>query len=180
MLISSTVIAQSKVAFSRKYFSLNTGATYINDALLSNFSAIACLFNKVAGVCQIPEHSLGVNLDFAASFPFGTRWAFRPMIGYQLVAWHSSVFNVNDISNSYRHSVNANLLFDVYFNSAGPWYPYFSFGPGLRHTFKPMAVVGGGAHYHISEDLSLQLELKAASLVLFTNVEPRIGVAFLF
>jgi hypothetical protein len=179
-LTSVSEVQAGDPGFSRRFFGFNVVGAYVNDVFLNGtsslFSGISSTLGGAAGI--VPKNALGIGGSIEFSVPIGKRWAFRPVAGYQFIAWHSN--SVTPPQSPYNHSLSADLLFDVYLNSTSKFHPYFSVGPGIRHTIKPLVTLGGGAHYEINDNWTLKGELKLATLGLWTNVEPVIGLGYGF
>lgn len=172
--LASHAKAQTSNELSKDYFGISGFGTYkhdlVGDDILSSSTE------------TFPKHNFFGGGKIIASFNIGKRWALRPTAGYSYLTAYSST---RGLALATRHSISFDLLFDFYFkNNVSKFTPYFTFGANVwtdvGKSWRPSPAVGVGAHTFLTNSLSLQYQLKVASVYFWSFVEPSIGVSFHF
>lgn len=169
--------AENKINFSKKYYSFSFNSIYQIDhteALGNDPSNSPIASSDI----KYPEQSIWIGATAAISFNLGGRWAFRPVLGYQYRMWWDDpdTSQYHPLDPEYHHSLEAALLFDIYFNSNSRWHTYLTAGPGIS-GMKPELMLGFGTHYELTKRLNLDFEIKGGTMLLWWSVEPTVGIS---
>ncbi len=180
LVVFFTNLPQAKAGdFNRRFASFNLATSYTNDALLNVYSSMFSSF-CASGSCSgsVPTHSLNTGANLEISLPIGSKWAFRGAAGYQYTAWHSATTLAP--TAAFKNSATVNLLFDRYFLASEKLHPYWSIGAAVRRTVEFQPALGLGMHYSLSDRTSLKFQIEAGSLLMWSFLEPQVGVAWHF